>query len=147
MAFKSDFAKECSNSFKDLTDLGEEGRDWLSHDKFRELLEMREQTIRRSASSLGLHTDSPRPPLIPRVSRRQTLVTIKPDLDLGERREKERLEAENMRLRKQLETVTKGEMMDTKYASLASEVMKLQNSVTQVSIHVIISTRVILFFL
>ena len=75
------------------------------------------------------------------------MVAIKPDLDLGDRREKERLEAENMRLRKQLETVSKGEMMDTKYASLASEVMKLQNSVTQVSIHVIISTRVIVFFL
>ena len=149
--FKSNFAKEYSNSFKDLTDLGDEkiaeGGDWLSNDKFRELLEMREQTIRRSSSTLGLHASPHHRPDSPRLSRRQTVVAIKPDLDLGDRREKERLEAENMRLRKQLETVTKGEMMDTKYASLASEVMKLQNSVTQVSIHVIISTRVILFFL
>ena len=111
--YKSNFAKDYSNSFKDLTDLGDEkiakGGDWLSNDKFRELLEMREQTIRRSSSTLGLHASPHHRPDSPRLSRRQTVVAIKPDLDLGDRREKERLEAENMRLRKQLEIVTKGE--------------------------------------
>ena len=145
--YQSEFANSLSN-IKDMTDPSsekmEEESSWLSHDQFRDLLNKREQTIRRSSSTIGLHNsyhrpDSPRPSIIPRmstshISRLQTVMATKPDLglDIGNREELERLEVENMRLRRQLESISKGEMADSKYASLASEVVRLQDSVSQV---------------
>ena len=145
--YKSDFANSLSN-IRDETDVGiggdkiEDNSSWLSHDQFRDLLNSREQTIRRSSSTIGINNsyhrpDSPRPSIVPRmstshISRLQTVMAIKPDLDIGKHEEMERLEMENIRLRRQLESIAKSVMEDNKYASLASEVVRLQDSVTQV---------------
>ena len=141
--YQSEFANSLSN-LKDVTDPSaekmEEESSWLNHDQFRELLNKREQTIRRSSSTIGLHNsyhrpDSPRPSIIPRMSTShisRLQMATKPDI--GNREELERLEVENMRLRRQLESISKGEMADSKYASLASEVVRLQDSVSQVKL-------------
>ena len=143
--YQSEFANSLSN-IKDVTDLSaekmEEENSWLNHDQFRDLLNKREQTIRRSSSTIGLHNsyhrpDSPRPSIIPRMSTSHISrlhMATKPDIDIGNREELERLEVENMRLRRQLESISKGEMADSKYASLASEVVRLQDSVSQVKL-------------
>ena len=145
--YQSEFANSLNN-IKDETEPGaekmEEESSWLSHEQFRDLLNKREQTIRRSSSTIGLHNsyqrpDSPRPSIFPRmstsdISRLETLMSTatKPDIGIGNREELERLEVENMRLRRQLESISKCEMADSKYASLASEVVRLQDSVSQV---------------
>ena len=139
--YQSEFANSLNN-IKDVTDSGaekmEEESSWLSHEQFRDLLNKREQTIRRSSSTIGLH-NSPRPSIFPRlstshISRMEALMstTTKPDIGIGNREELERLEVENMRLRRQLESISKSEMADSKYASLASEIVRLQDSVSQV---------------
>jgi len=142
--YHSEFANSLSN-IRDVADPGgeklEEDSNWLSHDQFRDLLNKREQNIRRSSSTIGLASlhhrpDSPRPSIIPRMStssmaRLQTVMATKSSLDIGNREEMERLEVENMRLKRQLETMAHSEMADSKYASLASEVVRLQDSVTQ----------------
>ena len=158
--YKSDFANSLSN-IRDETDVGiggdkiEDNSSWLSHDQFRDLMNSREQTIRRSSSTIGINNpyhrpDSSRPSIVPRmstshISRLQTVMAIKPDLDIGNHEEMERLEMENMRLRRQLESIAKSEMEDTKYASLASEVVRLQDSVTQVKPDFAFQRRVFYF--
>ena len=67
--FKSEFAKECSKSKNDLLDIISDNDnsskagdlDWVSHDKFREILERQELNIRRSASTLDLQCPIPMP--------------------------------------------------------------------------------------
>ena len=66
--FKSEFAKECSKSKNDLLDIISDNDnsskagdlDWVSHDKFREILERQELNIRRSASTFDLQCPLPR---------------------------------------------------------------------------------------
>ena len=70
--FKSEFAKKYSKSKNDLLDIIDDNDnsskagdlDWVSHDKFREILERQEQNIRRSASTLDLQCPLP----LPRIS-------------------------------------------------------------------------------
>ena len=45
-----------------------------------------------------------------------------------------RLEVENYQLKKQIEMIAKNDLLDNKYSKLANEVVRLQNSVTQVII-------------
>lgn len=72
--FKSEFAKECSKSKNDLLDIISDNDnsskvgdlDWVSHDKFREILDRQELNIRKSASTLDLQCPLPLP--MPRIS-------------------------------------------------------------------------------
>ena len=117
--FKSDFAREFCQSDLSLnvpTRVEEEDEDWVTHHKFKQILEMTEKTIGRTASSSHL------PPR--RVSHHR------PEDPLT------RLELENNQLRRQLELVGgQGPDMDSKFSSLASEVVRLQNTVSQVTCH------------
>ena len=49
-----------------------------------------------------------------------------------DRDELKRLEVENYQLRRQLEMLSRSDALDSKYANLATEVVRLQNSVSQV---------------
>ena len=93
-----------------------EGQEWLSHHNFRQILQRTEKT-------LGSHLQSAR-----RVSQVGPGLSVSPD-PLA------RLELENHQLRRQLELVGRprpGPDLDSKYSSLATEVVRLQNTVSQV---------------
>ena len=84
-----------------------EGQEWLSHHNFRQILQRTESHLQsgRRVSQVG-----PADPLA-------------------------RLELENHQLRRQLELVGRpgpGPDLDSKYSSLATEVVRLQNTVSQV---------------
>ena len=86
-----------------------EGQEWLSHHNFRQILQRTEKT-------LGSHLQTAR-----RVSQSADPLA--------------RLELENHQLRRQLELVGRpgpGPDLDSKYSSLATEVVRLQNTVSQV---------------
>ena len=86
-----------------------EGQEWLSHHNFRQILQRTEKT-------LGSHLQTAR-----RVSQSADPLA--------------RLELENHQLRRQLELVGRpgpGPDLDTRYSSLATEVVRLQNTVSQV---------------
>lgn len=91
-----------------------ESQDWMSHHNFKQILQ-------RTEKSIGSQVQTGR-----RVS--QTgLSPVSPD-PLA------RLELENHQLRRQLELVGRpgpGPDMDSKYSSLATEVVRLQNTVSQ----------------
>ena len=148
--FKSDFAKECCKSTEALNDdqdmkitLMEPDADvnrWFSHDRFKEMLDKKESSITKSSSHMSLHSpmSSHRSSLSSHISRHQSSAVL-PTSSLvtsnninRERDEMERLEAENIQLRRQLEMVSKNQVLDSKYANLAAEVVRLQNSVNQV---------------
>ena len=95
--------------------VGEDGQDWGSHHSFKQILEMTEKTI-------GSHLQTAR-----RVSQASSLSSD----PLA------RLELENHQLRRQLELLGRprpGPDMDSKFSSLATEVVRLQNTVSQVEI-------------
>ena len=154
--FKSEFAKECSKSTEALNDDQEmkmtpiepdvDINSWLSHERFKEILDKKESCITKSSSVMSLHSPmtSHRSSLSSHISRFQSTAVLPiPTSSLvssnniganRERGEMDRLEAENMQLRRQLEMVTKNEVLDSKYANLQAEVARLQNSVHQVNI-------------
>jgi len=117
--YKSDYAREICSSDLSL-DLArpeeeEEEEQWVTHHKFKKILEMTERTIGRAVSSSHL------PPRRPSQYPPEDPVS--------------RLELENHRLRRQLELVGRSGRVspdiDTKFSSLASEVVRLQNTVSQ----------------
>ena len=155
--YKSEFAKECSKSRDSLNDIGFDNMkgedDWFSHDKFKEILEMKEKTICRSMSSsqVTLHSSPLTSKRLSNNSRLQSMLAIAPpssDPSMGQvndqevahpisannidRDELKRLEVENYQLRRQLEMLSRSDALDSKYANLATEAVRLQNSVSQV---------------
>ena len=128
--FKSEFAREfcrsdlarslsnvaLNNQVEEEVEMVEaESQDWLSHRNFKQILQRTEKTIGsqlqtgRRLSQAGLSPVSPDPLA--------------------------RLERENHQLRRQLELVGRpgpGPDLDSKYSSLATEVVRLQNTVSQV---------------
>ena len=145
--FKSEFAKECSKSSENLVEdpnyenVANDDNNWLPHERFREILESKEQASSRSSSISTSNLSLIHSPMSKRTSshfpnRLQTSskmtracssVNIERD-----REEMARLEVENFQLKKQLEMISKNELMDSKYSQLATEVVRLQNSVNQV---------------
>ena len=98
----------------ELGEVGGDGQDWGSHHSFRKILEMTEKTI-------GSHLQTAR-----RVSQASSLSSDP---------HQARLELENHQLRRQLELLGRprpGPDMDSKFSSLATEVVRLQNTVSQV---------------
>ena len=146
--FKSEFAKECSKSTEALNDDQDmkippmepdvDVNSWLSHERFKEILDKKESGISKSSSHMSLHSPmtSHRSSLSSHISRHQSSAVL-PTSSLVtsnnvNREEMGRLEAENIQLRRQLEMVSKNQVLDSKYANLAAEVVRLQNSVNQV---------------
>ena len=119
---RSDLARSLSNvalntpqeeEEEDGVGVGVDGQDWGSHHSFKQILEMTEKTI-------GSHLQTAR-----RVSQASSLSSD----PLA------RLELENHQLRRQLELLGRprpGPDMDSKFSSLATEVVRLQNTVSQV---------------
>ena len=159
--FKSEFAKECSKSSENLTETTElndkdegapapDDNNWLPHERFREILERRDQSFSRSSSTSHLATSSSlskRHSSHVSRSRLQTIVRLpqnivtssKSEWETRDKRDNDRdemtrLEVENYQLKKQIEMIAKNDLMDNKYSKLANEVVRLQNSVTQVII-------------
>ena len=156
--FKSEFAKECSKSSENLTETTElndkdegapapDDSNWLPHERFREILERRDQSFSRSSSTSHLAISSPlskRHSSHVSRSRLQTIVPLPQNIVTSSKSEWEtrdndrdemtRLEVENYQLKKQIEMIAKNDLLDNKYSKLANEVVRLQNSVTQVII-------------
>ena len=112
---RSDLARSLSNvalntpqeeEVGDEVEVGVDGQDWGSHHSFKQILQMTEKTIGSLQTGRRVSTD----PLA-------------------------RLELENLQLRRQLEVLGRprpGPDMDRKFSSLAGEVVRLQNTVSQV---------------
>ena len=147
--FKSSFAKEFSKSNEtlnndiELNDRMEiadgEVNNWFSHEKFKEILDKKEQTIFKASYQQKSRFSSPRSSVASHISNFQSMIPAQSSVSLDNsvngmknRKEMERLEAENLKLRQQLEMFSKGDVMESKYANLASEVVRLQDSVSQV---------------
>jgi len=151
--FKSAFAKEFSKSNEALNsdieldsrldnseNFNGEVNNWFSHEKFKEILDKKEQTIFKSSAS-SYHNSrfsSPRSSVASHISRLNSMVQAQSSVSLDKdvnginnRKELERLEAENFKLRQQLEMFSNSEVLESKYANLASEVVRLQTSVSQ----------------
>jgi len=146
--FKSSFAKEFSKSSEalnndiELNDRMEiadgEVNNWFSHEKFKEILDKKEQTIFKASYQQKSRFSSPRSSVASHISNFQSMIPAQSSVSLDKdfsgiknRKEMERLEAENLKLRQQLEMFSKGDVMESKYANLASEVVRLQDSVSQ----------------
>ena len=116
---RSDLARSLSNVALNTAPEEEEevetgGQQWLSHHNFRQILQRTEKTLgSHHQLQTGRRVSQSGDPLAPLA----------------------RLELENHQLRRQLELVGRpgtGPDLDTKYSSLATEVVRLQNTVSQV---------------
>jgi len=143
--FKSEFAKECSKSSDNLAEessydnVTNDDNIWLPHEMFREFLECKEQASDRVSSTS--HLSLINSPMSKRLSShfnninrlqaaKMTRACSSVNID-KEREEMARLEVENFQLKKKLEMISKGDVMDSKYSQLATEVVRLQTSVNQ----------------